>query len=74
MLHSGSLVFNGAFLTLMPAFYLGCTYVLMPRFDPDRLIELVERERVTHTMLVPSQLSPSSSDPASARSGAARSR
>ena len=56
VLHSGSLVFNGAFLTLMPAFYLGCTYVLMPRFDPDRLIELVERERVTHTMLVPSQL------------------
>ena len=33
VLHSGSLVFNGAFLTLMPAFYLGCTYVLMPRFD-----------------------------------------
>ncbi len=56
VLHSGSLVFNGAFVTLMPAFYLGCTYVLMPRFDPDRMIELVERERVTHTMLVPSQL------------------
>lgn len=56
VLHSGSLVFNGAFLTLMPAFYVGCTYVLMPRFDPDGLIELVERERVTHTMLVPSQL------------------
>ncbi len=56
VLHSGSLVFNGAFLTLMPAFYLGCTYVLMPRFDADRLIELVEQERVTHTMLVPSQL------------------
>ena len=56
VLHSGSLVFNGAFLTLMPAFYLGCTYVLMPRFDADQLIDLVERERVTHTMLVPSQL------------------
>jgi acyl-CoA synthetase (AMP-forming)/AMP-acid ligase II len=56
VLHSGSLVFNGAFLTLMPAFYLGCTYVLMPRFDPDGMIELVGRERVTHTMLVPSQL------------------
>ena len=55
-LHSGSLVFNGAFITLMPAFYLGYTYVLMPRFDPDRLIDLVERERVTHTMLVPSQV------------------
>ena len=36
VLHSGSLVFNGAFITLMPAFYLGCTYVLMPRFDADR--------------------------------------
>ena len=36
VLHSGSLVFNGAFLTLMPAFYLGCTYVLMPRFDADQ--------------------------------------
>ena len=55
-LHSGSLVFNGAFITLMPSFYLGYTYVLMPRFDPDRLIDLVERERVTHTMLVPSQV------------------
>ena len=56
LLHSGSLVFNGAFLTLMPAFYLGCTYVLMRRFDADQMIELIERERVTHTMLVPSQL------------------
>ena len=56
LLHSGSLVFNGAFVTLMPAFYLGCTYVLMARFDADHMIELIERERVTHTMLVPSQL------------------
>ena len=71
-LHSGSLVFNGAFITLMPAFYLGYTYVLMPRFDPDRLIDLVERERVTHTMLVPSQVIALLERPASARSGAAR--
>ena len=56
LLHSGSLVFNGAFVTLMPAFYLGCTYVLMARFDADHMIELIEREQVTHTMLVPSQL------------------
>ena len=27
ILHAGSLVFNGSFLTLMPAFYLGATYV-----------------------------------------------
>ena len=56
VLHSGSLVFNGAFLTLMPAFYLGCTYVLLRGFDAERVIEAVERERATHVMVVPSQL------------------
>ena len=56
VIHSGSLVFNGAFLTLMPAFYLGCTYVLMRDFDAERMIDAVERERATHVMLVPSQL------------------
>ena len=28
LLHAGSIVFNGAFLTLMPAMYLGATLVL----------------------------------------------
>ena len=28
VLHSGSIVFNGSFLTLMPAMYLGATYIL----------------------------------------------
>jgi long-chain acyl-CoA synthetase len=56
ILHAGSLVFNGAFLTLMPAMFLGCTYVLHPRFDAQELIETVARERVTHIMMVPSQI------------------
>ncbi len=56
MLHSGSLVFNGAFLTLMPAMYLGCTYVLMPSFDVDTMIEAIETEGATHIMVVPSQV------------------
>ena len=56
LLHSGSLVFNGAFLTLMPAFYLGCTYVLQRGFEAERMIEAVEREKATHVMLVPSQV------------------
>lgn len=56
ILHAGSLVFNGAFVTLMPALFLGATYVLMQRFDPVAFIETVERERVTHVMLVPSQI------------------
>ncbi len=56
VLHSGSLAFNGAFVTLMPALYLGCTYVLLPAFDPGAVLEALAREEVTHTMLVPSQI------------------
>ena len=56
ILHAGSLVFNGSFLTLMPHFYTGCTYVLMPTFDPDEMMGLIARERVTHIMTVPSQI------------------
>ncbi len=56
ILHAGSLVFNGAFVTLMPALYLGATYVLQKRFDPVEYISAIERERVTHVMMVPSQI------------------
>lgn len=56
VLHSGSIVFNGAFLTLMPAMYLGAKYVLHKSFDPRKFVETVEREGVTHVMMVPSQI------------------
>ncbi|MCA9936772.1 MAG: acyl--CoA ligase [Anaerolineales bacterium] len=56
ILHTGSLVFNGAFLTLMPAFFLGATFVLHRQFDPVAMIETVAAEGVTHTMMVPSQI------------------
>ena len=56
VLHAGSLVFNGAFTTLMPAMFVGATFVLQSRFDPDAFMDSVERERVTHVMMVPSQI------------------
>jgi acyl-CoA synthetase (AMP-forming)/AMP-acid ligase II len=56
VLHSGSLVFNGAFTTLMACAYLGATYVLHSQFDVEALIHAVKREKVTHTMMVPSQI------------------
>jgi len=56
VLHSGSIVFNGAFVTLMPAMFVGATYVLQKGFDARTFIETVERERVTHVMMVPSQI------------------
>jgi long-chain acyl-CoA synthetase len=55
-MHSGAIVFNGAFVTLMPSFFLGGTYVLMPRFDPAAVVDTIERERITHIMLVPAQV------------------
>ena len=56
VMHAGSLVFNGAFVTLMPAWLLGCTYILQEKFDPVAFLDTVERERVTHVMMVPSQI------------------
>ena len=56
VMHAGSLVFNGAFVTLMPALFLGTTYVLQQRFDAEEFIETVAREQVTHVMMVPSQI------------------
>jgi acyl-CoA synthetase (AMP-forming)/AMP-acid ligase II len=56
VLHSGAIVFNGAMTTMFPAFMCGATYVLHRAFDAEAFIDTVERERVTHTMLVPSQI------------------
>ncbi|MEO8448557.1 MAG: class I adenylate-forming enzyme family protein [Gemmatimonadota bacterium] len=56
VLHSGSIVFNGAWLTLMPWMHQGATYILEPKFDPARFVSLVRTERVTHAVMVPSQI------------------
>ena len=56
VMHSGGIIFNGSFLTLMPAMYLGCTYILQDHFDARQVIEIIKKEKVTHTILVPSQI------------------
>ncbi|MDJ0776822.1 MAG: class I adenylate-forming enzyme family protein [Gammaproteobacteria bacterium] len=56
VLHTGSIVFNGAFVTLMPCFFLGAHYILHPQFDVESMIETVRRDRVTHIMMVPAQI------------------
>jgi acyl-CoA synthetase (AMP-forming)/AMP-acid ligase II len=43
-------------VTMFPAFHCGATYVLGRQFDAADFIDTVERERVTHSMLVPSQI------------------
>jgi len=56
VIHAGSIVFNGAFVMMMPALLLGATFVLLKHFDPETFIAAVERERATHVMMVPSQI------------------
>lgn len=56
VLHAGAIVFNGAMLDLMPWMYVGGTYFLHPAFDAGRVIREIEREGVTHMVMVPSQI------------------
>ena len=52
----GTALFNGALVTYVPSFFLGARYVLLPRFDAASFLETIRREKVTHMMMVPSQI------------------
>ncbi len=56
ILHTGSIVFNGAFLTLMPSMYLGASYILHPQFEAEAMIRTIHEEKVTHVDMVPAQV------------------
>jgi long-chain acyl-CoA synthetase len=55
-LHTGALIFNGAFVTMMPTFYQGAHFVVQRQFDSARAIEAIARHHVTHMMVVPTQI------------------
>ena len=55
-LHTGALIFNGAFVTLMPSFFNGAHFITHRQFDAQHAIETIERHRVTHMMVVPTQI------------------
>ncbi len=56
VLQTGALIFNGAFVTMLPCFFYGATYVLHEAFEEERLIETIAEENVTHVMMVPAQI------------------
>ncbi|MGF1641306.1 MAG: class I adenylate-forming enzyme family protein [Rhodospirillales bacterium] len=56
VLHAGSIVFNGAMVDLMPWMFAGATYILHESFDAERVIEAIDREKVTHIVMVPAQI------------------
>jgi len=47
---------TGGILATLATVWAGGTHVIMPRFDPDQAIDLIQREGVTHTLLVPTML------------------
>lgn len=55
-MHAGAIVFNGAFVDMMPTFFVGATYILLPAFDPVTYIDTIQKEKVTHVMMVPAQI------------------
>jgi acyl-CoA synthetase (AMP-forming)/AMP-acid ligase II len=48
---------NGTWMTLFPTVGMGGTTVLMRGFEARTFVDLVERERCTHTFMVPTQIS-----------------
>ena len=47
---------TGGILATLATVWAGGSHVIMPRFDPGLAVDLIEREEVTHTLLVPSML------------------
>jgi long-chain acyl-CoA synthetase len=50
MFHTGGII--GTLATV----WAGGAHIIMPRFDPELAVDLIEREAVTHTLLVPTML------------------
>ena len=46
---------NGTWIMMLPSLAIGSTMVVMPQFDPKTFLGIVERERCTHTFMVPTQ-------------------
>ncbi|GAB5471537.1 MAG: class I adenylate-forming enzyme family protein [Rhodospirillales bacterium] len=46
---------NGTWLMVLPVLFAGGTLHAMPSFDPAAFLESVERERITHSFMVPAQ-------------------
>jgi len=54
---------NGSWMTLLPTVDAGATTIMMTEFGSLSLLDTVERERCTHTFMVPTQLSRVLEDP-----------
>ena len=47
---------TGGIIGTLATVWAGGAHIIMPRFEPDLAVDLIEREAVTHTLLVPTML------------------
>ena len=66
LLHVGPLSHQSGILT-GPALYQGARSVMMEHFDPESFFEIVERERISRTILAPAIINMLASHPAAAQ-------
>jgi len=50
-----SLYANGTWLTFLPTMFVGGTLLIMPQYDTTACLELIQKEKCTHTFMVPTQ-------------------
>lgn len=53
---AGPLYHNAAFLFAARSLFVGCSTVVLPRFDAEQVLATIEREGVTHTVMVPTMM------------------
>lgn len=65
-LHVGPLSHQSGILS-SPALFRGARSVMLGAFDPERLFQLIEEERITHTILAPAIINALANHPAAAK-------
>lgn len=53
---AGPLYHNAAFLFAARSLFVGCRTVILPRFDAEQVLAAIDREKVTHTVMVPTMM------------------
>jgi bile acid-coenzyme A ligase len=56
VLMPGPLYHNGPIVTTFPALMVGAPVIVMPKFDPEETLRLIEKHRVTWVYLVPTMM------------------
>lgn len=54
---------NGTWLMVLPILFAGGTLVVLPEFSPNAFLETVQKEKITHTFMVPTQFIVTLDDP-----------